>query len=104
MATGWCDTTPFQSYSHLPPVYACELCQRTSSSKPVFGQDCLATISRSRAAAYRRLEAGLHPHPRRGGDRVYQAGSWIRIQTQRVAPQDAKQAADLAQPALETTG
>ena len=75
--------TPIQSHEHLPIVYACDLCHRASSSKPVFEQPCTATTSRSRTTAFRRLEAGLHPHSRKGGEMAYQAGSWLHIHPRR---------------------
>ena len=75
---------PILIHSHLPPVYACELCHHASSSKPVFAQTCPTTTSRSRTAAYRRLEAGMHLHPRKGKARVYQAGTWIPAQPRRL--------------------
>ena len=61
------------------PVYACELCHRSGASRVVFSANCLQDPSRSRTAAYRRLEAGKHPHCRHGSDRLFKAGRYMPL-------------------------
>ena len=56
--------------------FACELCHRTSTAQPVFEQPCPQASTRSRAGGYRRLERGLHPHPRWGNQLMFQQGHY----------------------------
>ena len=61
------------------PHFACELCHRSGASKAVFNANCLHDPSKSRTRAYRRLEAGKHPHCRHGNDRLFQAGRFLPL-------------------------
>ena len=67
-------------YSVRPKVqghsraYACRLCYRTSTGRPVFAAECDQDPTEIRSLAFRRLERGQHPHCRWGKGPVYQRG------------------------------
>ena len=64
--------------------YACELCHRYGTSKPVFAEPRLEDPTPARTRAYRRLEKGKHPHNRWGDAAFYGAGQWTHVQVTEV--------------------
>ena len=60
-------------------AYACRLCHRTSTGKPVFDEPCDQAPTAVRSLAFRRLERGQHPHYRWGGKIIYTQGSLTQV-------------------------
>ena len=65
---------------------ACELCHRCGTSKPVFVEACLEDPTPARTRAYKRFEAGKHPHNRWGDAILYSSGQWIKVQVTEANP------------------
>ena len=61
--------------------YACLNCHRTATSKPVFTLSCDDLKTASRTQAYRRMEKGLHPHPRWGTTPLFAEGDFFFLPT-----------------------
>ena len=60
------------------PLYACELCHSCGNSRPgTFADACPSTPTPAKSRGYRRLEAGMHPHPRRGSQALYGPGYFL---------------------------
>ena len=55
-------------------AYACDLCHRTSTGRASFAQPCCQQPTAVRTLAIRRLQKGLHPHYRWGGQIIYGKG------------------------------
>ena len=68
---------PLPARNDLPTAYACHLCHRTGAHKQVLAGTCDEAPTRSRTGAYRKLEQGMHPHPRRGREAVYSAAAEV---------------------------
>ena len=67
---------PHPSNHDQSTCYACELCHRCATCKPVFSEACVGEPTLARTRGYRRLEMGKHPHPRWGNTIMFGAGQW----------------------------